>query len=110
MRWKVFLELEDVSDSCASEPIKALVIVTDNANIVTVSCEAENQTLLDVVRILVLVDHQVAKLLVVLASYLWTLFEHPQGFNLDPGEIQHVVVVDEVLVCLPDLGEDFGFR
>ena len=52
-------EFQNISDRCTSETVQALIVVTDNTNILMLSTEQEYELLQNVVRILILVDHDV---------------------------------------------------
>ena len=76
-------ELQDVSDCCATETVQALVIIADHADILAVSGKEEHKLLLDEVRVLVLVNHDVRYLGAHLAQNLRIVTEEIIGFNLD---------------------------
>lgn len=52
-------ELENVANSWSTEPIKALVIIANHADIVAFVCQCKDELFLDVVDVLVFVDHQI---------------------------------------------------
>ncbi len=57
---KALRELQDVSHRGAAEAIEALILVADDAQVAAAGSEVEQKLLLDMVGVLVLVDHHVA--------------------------------------------------
>ena len=102
---EVALEVEDVADVGAAERINGLVRVADSAQVPVVGREQLQQPVLRVVRVLVLVDEDVAERLAPALARLGEALEHVHG------EEEHVVEVDGVreeeapLVQLVDVGD-----
>ena len=102
---EVVLELEDVADVGAAEAVDRLVRVADREDVAVLLGEELEQAVLGVVRVLVLVDEDVAEGLLPLLAGLGEALEHVDR------EEEHVVEVDGVrgeealLVEVVDLGD-----
>ena len=55
-------ELQNISDGGSSEAIKALIIVSNHTDILTISSEKKDKLLLNIICILILIDHNVSDL------------------------------------------------
>ena len=99
------LELEDVADVGAAEAVDRLVRVADREQVAVLLGEQLEEAVLGVVRVLVLVDEDVAERLLPLLARLGEALEHVDR------EEEHVVEVDGVrgeealLVEVVDLGD-----
>src|SRR4051812_15375839 len=87
---EVVLELEDVADVGAAEPVDALVRVSHGEQVAVLLGDELEQAVLGVVRVLVLVDQHIVKCLLPLLPCLGEALEHVDG------EEEHVVEVDGV--------------
>ena len=87
---EVVLELEDVADVGAAEAVDALIGVADREDVPVLLGEQLEQAVLGVVRVLVLVDEDVAERLLPLLAGLGEALEHVDR------EEEHVVEVDGV--------------
>ena len=102
---EVALEVEDVADVGAAEGVDRLIRVADGAEVPVLGREQLQQPVLRVVRVLVLVDEDVAERLAPALQRLGEALEHVDG------QVQQVVEVDRVrgeepaLVQLVDVGD-----
>ncbi len=101
---EVALELEDVPDVGAAERVDRLVRVAHRADVAVLLREQLEQAVLGVVRVLVLVDEDVAERLLPFLQRLREALQH-----LD-GEHQEVVEVDRVRAEQAALVEVVGLR
>ena len=97
-------ELQDVSDGGPAEPVEALVVVADDADVHGVAAESQDELLLDVVRVLVLVHHDVANLPVDGLPDLRVKVDELQGLKLDVREVEPIRLCEELVVQLDGLG------
>ena len=102
---EVALELEDVADVGAAERIDALVRVPDCADVLVLGRQQLQQPVLGVVRVLVLVDEDVAEGLAPARGGLREAFEHLDGQHQQVVEVDRVRAVQAALVELVDLGD-----
>ena len=98
--FKLLGELQNITDGCTTEAVKALVIVTDNTDILLFSSQKKYKLFLDIVRILVLVNHQILNLVSDFFQNLWIIFDKIICFRLDSRKIQEVVFFQDVLILL----------
>ena len=102
---EVALELEHVADVGASERVNRLIRIAHREHVVVLRSEQLEKSVLRVVRVLVLVDEDVAERLLPLLLRLRDALE-----DVD-GEVEHVVEVDGVrreepaLIQLVDVGD-----
>lgn len=59
-----------ISDRRATEAVQALIVVSDNTDVLMLSAEQKYELLLNVVRILILVNHDIVDLRAELGKYL----------------------------------------
>ena len=85
--WIVLLEVVDVANVRSSPAIDALVAIAHHAQISMLRREPPNQDVLGAVRVLVLVDEDVAKPLLVLGQHVG---ESPKQLDRDHQEIVEV--------------------
>ena len=88
--WEVALEVEDVADVGAAERVDRLIRVADGAEVAVLGREQLQQPVLRVVRVLVLVDEDVAERLPPALLRLGKPLEHVHG------QVQQVVEVHRV--------------
>ncbi len=94
---EVRLELGDVADVCPAEPVHRLILISDRADVSVLGAEELQQAVLRVVRVLVLVDEDVAEGLLPVGQRLGEALEDLHG------EHEHVVEVDGVRCVQPAL-------
>ena len=97
---KLLRKLQDITDGSTSKSIQALVIVTDHADVLTVSGEKEHKLLLNEVRVLVLVHHDVRNLGAKLLQNLDIVLQQMIGFNLDRREVHQIALSEDIAVLL----------
>ena len=89
---KLLRKLQDVTDGGTSEAVQALVIVTDHTDVLAVSCEEEHKLLLDEVRVLVFVHHDVRDLGAQFLQNPGVVPEQMIGFNLNRREVHQIAL------------------
>ena len=97
---KLLRKLQDITDGSTSKSIQALVIVTDHADVLMVSGEKEHKLLLNEVRVLVLVHHDVRNLGAKLLQNLDIVLQQMIGFNLDRREVHQIALSEDIAVLL----------
>ena len=99
----MFLEVEDVADVSAAPLIDRLVFIADNTDILRLLRDQADECELERVCVLILVDEDVAKLVVVLFSDFVHVAE--QSYRLDQQivEVERVVCMQARLVHLVNL-------
>ena len=102
---EVLLELEDVADVGAAERIDGLVGIADDADVAVLAAEELKQPVLRVVRILVLVDEDVAERLLPAFPSLGEPLEHLDGQHEQVVEVDRVRRSEALLVLAVDLGD-----
>ncbi len=100
---KVFLELEDVADVRTAPAVDALVLVSNNANIVMIAGEKLHQLVLRTVGVLVLVDHDVAEAAVVTLARFATGFQQAHRLEQQVVEVECVVLEQLLAIDLVQL-------
>jgi hypothetical protein len=95
---EVPLELEDVADVGAAERVDGLVRVTDREHVLVLAGQELEQAVLGVVRVLVLVDEDVAKRLLPARAGLGEALEHLDGQHEQVVEVDGVRGVQAALV------------
>ena len=78
---KLFLEVEDVADVRAAPLVDRLVFVADDADILGPLSYETDQSKLELVCVLILVNENVAKLVVVLVPDVVDVAQQPHGLN-----------------------------
>ena len=79
-RTGVFLfKIEDIRDIRAAEPVNALVVVADDADVALLTDELLHEKILQPVRVLILVDEHVAKLAAVMIAHLSVALKKRDG-------------------------------
>ena len=102
---EVALELEHVADVGAAEGVDGLVGVADGADVLVVGGEQLQQLVLRVVRVLVLVDEDVAERLAPLLGRVGEALEDLDREHEQVVEVDGVRAVQAALVELVDLGD-----
>ena len=93
-------KLQDITDGRTTEAVQALVIVTDHADVLSFSCEEEHKLLLDEVRVLVLIDHDVRDLGAQLVKNLRIILQEMVGFDLDGRKVHQIAFREDFTVLL----------
>ena len=93
-------ELKNVPDGGTSETVHALVIIAHHADVLLITCQQEYQLFLNVVRILVFINHDIADALSELIKHLRMLHQHVISFCLYGGEIHGTVAFQKFLITL----------
>ena len=101
---EVALELEDVADVGAAERVDRLVGVADREDVPVLAGEQLQEPVLRVVRVLVLVDEDVAEGLLPLLARVRMLLEHLDGAHDQVVEVHRVRGVQAALVAVVDGG------
>ena len=99
------LELEDVRDVGAPEPVDRLGIVADDHQVAVLAGEQLQPAVLGVVGVLVLVDEDVAKAVGVALADLGEQLEHVDGAHEQVVEVHRVHAVQLALVGAVDVGD-----
>ena len=97
---EALLEAQDVLEVRATECIDALVVITDDAEIPVLLRERMHETELDIVRILVLVDHDVAEALLIVLKHLRLRVKQLHGLQQEIIEVERLVLVQLLLIEL----------
>ena len=97
---KILLEFEDVADVGAPPLIDALVVVPDDAEVAVDGSQHVYELVLQHIRILILVDHQIAEALLVLSQNVRVTFEQLHGPQNQVVEVHRVVLFELPLVAL----------
>ncbi|MCY1528145.1 hypothetical protein D9M68_632400 [compost metagenome] len=99
-------ELQNVADGRAAKAVQALVVVAHHAEILLLARQQQEDAFLNGVGVLVLVHHQVGQFLAHLRQHFGALFQQLQRLVLNAGEVERVVLVQQLLI----LGEARGQR
>ena len=102
---EVLLELEDVADVCATEAVDRLVLVPDGTHVPVLAPQELEQAVLRVVRVLVLVDEDVAERLAPVLERLGEALEDLHREHEHVVEVDRVGGVEATLVQLVRLGD-----
>ena len=101
---EVVLELGDVSDVGAPEGVDRLILVADDRDVPVALREERHEPELGVVRVLVLVDHDVAPPVLPGGARLLVVLEQEHGPHDQVVEVHRVGVVEPLLVERVDVG------
>ena len=102
---EVALELEDVADVGAPEGVDRLIGVADRADVPVLAAEQLEQAVLRVVRVLVLVDEDVAERFLPALAGLREALQHLDGQHQQVVEVHRVRRVHAPLVEVVDVGD-----
>ena len=97
---KLLWKLQDITDGSTSESVQALVIVTDHADVLAIPGNEEHKLLLNEVRILVLVHHDVRNLGAKLLQNLDIVLQQMIGLNLDRREVHQIALSENIAILL----------
>ena len=99
------LELEDVADVGAAEPVDRLVAVADDADVAVRLAEQEDELVLDRVGVLVLVDEHVLEALLVVLEHVGVALEELDGVAEQVVEVHGPGPQQAGLVLAVDVGD-----
>ncbi len=100
--FEVLLEIQDVVDVRSAPRIDRLILVADDAQVAVRLSELLDEKILDTVRILILVDHDVAKLVLILFENGRVIDEELVGLHQEIAEVEGVGALHLVLVFFID--------
>ena len=98
--WEALLEAQDVLEVRTTEGIDALVVIADDTEIPVLLRERMHETELNIVRILVLVDHDVAEALLIVLKHLRLRLEQLHGLQQKIVEVERVVLMQLLFIKL----------
>ena len=101
---KVVLKVEDVGDVGAAPFVDRLIFIANYRDVLRFLRQQTNQRKLKRVCILVLINQDVAKLVVVLLAHFRNLAQESHGLDHQVVEVERVVRVQAFLVDLEDAG------
>ncbi len=104
--WKFGRKFQYVADGGSAEAVHALVVIADDADIPAVPRKKEHELFLNVVRILVFIDHDIPDALLNLFKNGRVVLQHVIGSGLDRGEVHHAVPLKKFTVADGDLSEE----
>ena len=87
---KLLRKFQYISDGRTAETVQALVIVSDHADILPFTGEEKHELLLDIVRVLVFIDHDMRDRGAELVQNVLVIAEKPICLYLDGGEIHQI--------------------
>ena len=105
---EVLLEVEDVGDVRAAPLVDALVIVADDADVAVLFGQRPDELVLDMVGVLVLVDHDVAESPLILIEHGLVALKEADRVEQQVVEVHRVVLLQFVFIALVD-AEDHIF-
>ena len=103
-------KLKNVSYRRTTKTIQTLVVIPDDANITVSLRNQENQPLLDIVSVLILVDHHIPKLFLDFLPDGFVLRKQPISNNLNGREVHRVLFVQQSLIDLIRFRQDLNGR
>ena len=103
-------KLKNVSYRRTTKTIQTLVVIPDDANITVSLRNQENQTLLDIVSVLILVDHHIPKLFLDFLPDGFVLRKQLICYDLNGREVHRVLFVQQSLIDLIRFRQDLNGR
>ena len=107
---EILFEFQDVPDIGAAPLVYALVVVADDADVVSLDslfvlclCEHLDELVLSLVRVLVLVDHDVLEAPLILEEDRFILLKKLHGLEQQIVEVHGVVLAQSLVVQIVDL-------
>ena len=97
------LERENVFNRRAAEFIDALVVVADDADVFIPAGEQRGETVLQRIRVLILVDEHVMELPLIERAHIVKPFQQFHRFQNDVVKVQRVRLVQPFLILSVDL-------
>ena len=112
------LELQDVAEVGAAEPVHRLVAVTDDADVLVTAGEQQDDLVLGLVGVLVLVDEDVLEAPPIVIEDVGVLAEQPHGVDQQVVEVHRagleqpglVLGVHVRVLAVEDVGRPIGGR
>ena len=105
-RTLVFLfKIQDVGDVRAAEAIDALVVVADHADVAMAVRKQPHQLVLHPVRVLILVDEDVAEFALVVRSYIRLVLQQAHRVENEVVEVQRVRLAEDAVVARVNFGD-----
>ena len=101
----VALEVEDVAQVRAAPRVDRLVVVADDREVAVLRGQRADPQVLRAVRVLVLVDVEVAPLVLVLGEHVGRLLEQPDGLEQQVVEVERVGLAQALLVARREAGD-----
>ena len=95
---KLLRELQYISDGCSAKTVETLVIVTNYTDVLSVSGEKKYQLLLDKVRILIFINHEVCNLGTQFIQYFFIFPKKMIGFNLNRRKVHQISFSENVAI------------
>jgi hypothetical protein len=102
----ILLEVEDIADISLPPAVDRLIGVTDDEEVAVSLGQRRDENVLDAVRVLVLVDEDVLKALLVALQQVRRLLEKVNRLRQQIVEVERVRPAQEPLVLLEDAGDD----
>ena len=102
---KLMRKFQYISDRRATEAVQALIVVSDNTDVLMLSAEQKYELLLNVVRILILVNHDIVDLRAELGKYLRVIRQEPVCLGLNGRKVHQVVFGQHFLICFQNLAQ-----
>ena len=100
---ELLFKREDVLDRRTAEFVDRLIVVADDADIFVSAREQRRQLVLQLVRVLILVDHDVVELLLVIGPHVLEGLEQLDGLEDDVVKVERVRLVQTLVVFLVEL-------
>ena len=94
----VLFKMQNIVNICSTKAINALVIITYYTQIFIAVCKVLYQLILQVIRILVLIHHDISVLLLILLQNLRTLFKKLQNIHDKVIKIQTPIFLQDCLI------------
>ena len=94
----MFFKAQDVFNSCPAETVNALVIVTNNADILIAACKKRREQVLHMVCILILVHKYIAEFTLIVCTDIIVFLQELHRLENNVVEIQCVVLLQFGLI------------
>ena len=101
----LLLEVQDILDIRAAEAVDALVVVADDADVAVAPREQPRQQILQVVRVLILVDEDIAELPLVVFACLAVALQQAHRVQDDVVEVEGVRLAELAVIARIDLAD-----
>ena len=97
---EILFEFQNVADIRAAPLVDALVVVPDDAEVAVFLRQQVDEAVLQHVRVLIFVHHDVAELVLVAQQRLFVAFEQPHRVQDEVVEVHGVVLAQSLLVAV----------
>ena len=97
-------KLQDVSNRGTSKTVETLVVIPDNTDVMAFLGKKEGQLFLDIIRVLILIDHDILDLVMYLGENVRMPSEQLVRLKLDMSEIEPVLFGQHLVVRFGYLG------